>query len=206
MGRVAANLISIIFQPLLIPTYLFGGMFLFYPLVLSPLTWEVGKWVILLVHITTFVIPLLSLLLLRLFKNLHSLSMPERKERIVPFFYIAGFYVVSTWMIHDRLQLHSLITKLLLIISLLILLLAVITLFFKISAHSIGISGLFGIIWALSFKFPEEQFALALAICSIMAGLVFSSRLYLNAHKFSEVVLGALLGFSFCFVSVLLIV
>jgi hypothetical protein len=163
VGRIAANLISIIFQPLLIPTYLIGGLFFFYPLVLSPLTWDVGKWVILLINITTFVIPLLSLLLLKLFKNLHSLGMPERKERIVPFFYIAGFYAVSTWMIHDRLQLHNLISKLLLIISVLILLLALITLFFKISAHSIGISGLFGIIWALSFKFPQEQFAIALA-------------------------------------------
>lgn len=204
MIKIFAKGISVLFQPLFLATYLFGIVFSFHPLVFSPLSWEIGRWFIILILITTCIIPLLSLILMRFLSNLSSLSMYERKERIIPFFFIALFYGITTWLVYERLSLHGLIVHILITITILILSIAVITLYYKISVHSAGMGGLFGFFWAFALVFREESFALSLAIVSLLCGLVISARLYLNAHHFGEVVLGGILGFVICFGSIFL--
>jgi hypothetical protein len=203
--RFLASLISIVFQPLLLPIMLIGSLMVFYSELFSPLSWEQNKWLLLLIAITTFFIPLLSIVLMRLLGNITSIHMAERQERVMPFFFIAVFYLLTTWMMWQRLSIVGLMGKLLLVIGLTVLLLAVITLFFKVSAHGMAAGGSFAILWVLALQFPELSLYPAVSVSSLICGMVISARLQLQAHTFFEACIGALIGFVFCFVSLLLI-
>jgi membrane-associated phospholipid phosphatase len=63
----------------------------------------------------------------------------------------------------------------------------------KISLHALGISGLICFVIGLSSSFQED---LTLSIVSLvmLLGVVGSSRLYLQAHNLTEIVLGILVG------------
>jgi hypothetical protein len=74
---------------------------------------------------------------------------------------------------------------------------------FKISAHMAGISGLCGVLMAMSLTF-DAPFS-GLIIASVMVwGLVGYSRLKLKAHTPWEVYVGTATGFWPLFISVLL--
>ncbi len=86
------------------------------------------------------------------------------------------------------------------IITALIVIAMIVTLFYKISIHSLAITGLIGILLPLN-KITEDNrllFPTVLVICA--AGLVMSARLKLGAHTPREVMHGSLIGFivGFC--------
>ncbi|MFD2908820.1 hypothetical protein ACFSX9_08730 [Flavobacterium ardleyense] len=64
---------------------------------------------------------------------------------------------------------------------------------FKCSLHMIGITALTAFIYGLSvyYKLP---FVSLFAFCIVCMGLVASSRLYMKAHTYTELVVGLLIG------------
>ena len=90
---------------------------------------------------------------------------------------------------------------------LLLILTLCITIKFKISLHSVAISGLAGGFLALSIVMKpiyNLDFLIQLnAILLIIMGLVASSRLILKAHSVQEVLLGMTLGFVIEFIVVI---
>jgi membrane-associated phospholipid phosphatase len=76
--------------------------------------------------------------------------------------------------------------------------LTVITFFWKMSAHMIGLGGLLGVVLVLGSKFPTFEVVYPLLGAIILCGLVASSRLLLQAHKPLEVYAGLLAGFMIC--------
>ena len=99
MGRGIANLISIVFHPLLLATYLFSAFILLDPMLVLPPGYNTfAQWlIVLVVWLTTFAIPALSLGLLKYTGNISSLKLQNRKERLLPFFYITIFYVFTAY-------------------------------------------------------------------------------------------------------------
>lgn len=76
---------------------------------------------------------------------------------------------------------------------------AIVTLFYKVSVHSVAICGIIGILLPLN-NASEEGLLLYPTIGSLaMAGVVMSSRLQLNAHVPREVLVGAVMGFAIGF-------
>ena len=75
----------------------------------------------------------------------------------------------------------------------------VITFFWKISIHAIGISGLAGAFLGFSeLLFPiqnEEQLTIINTLLLVLAGVVCSARLHLKAHSFLQIIGGITLGF-----------
>jgi membrane-associated phospholipid phosphatase len=71
----------------------------------------------------------------------------------------------------------------------------VVTIFYKISVHSVGIWGLIGILFALNQVSETSLLFLPLIATIVIAGVVMSSRLKLNVHNLTEVVVGSIVGF-----------
>jgi membrane-associated phospholipid phosphatase len=193
-----ARIFSIVFHPLLLATYLFALLAFSLPLALDPLKEEGYLNFIFLIFCVTFLFPALNVGIFKTFGSIKSLTMRERHERVLPFFFIAILYIVVTYMFYSRtrIDMQDNLLKILIIIDSLVLLSAIATLFLKVSVHSLGMCGMIGILLPLN-KISEDGALFYPTIATVvLTGVVMSSRLQLNVHTPKEVTVGAVLGFS----------
>jgi len=191
--RAAAHFVSYIFHPLLFVTYLVLMLCLLMPhflLIPAAAIWKFAGFV----AIITFVFPAANLGLLKAFGSIPTLELHERKDRILPFLMITVFYGVVSAMFFYKVSVNVNFNKIMMIATLLTLVATVVTFFFKVSVHSLAMGGALGILLPLN-KAAEGKLMMATALMFVLAGLVMSARLYLQAHTQREVMYGAALGF-----------
>ena len=196
-----AKFISVVLHPLLMPTYLFSIIIFFAPPALHPLAPAAMYKVLLIIFITTFVIPALSIGTLKISAFISDFNLVERRERLLPFLFITCFYALTAYLFFEKIRLNDLIFVTFAGVTVLLILLSAITFFWKISLHSAGIAGLVGFIWGLKFKYPIHDLVYPMVLVTLLTGFVMSSRLKLNAHDPAQVYLGGLIGFLVGFLS-----
>ena len=201
VSKTLANIIAILLHPLLMPTFMFVIFIYFLPDIFNPLSMKAMLYVLLLIFLTTFVIPALSILGLRTSAVISNLKLENRSERRLPFVFIAVFYAVTTFLFIDKLDISRVLIVLMISISAQIIILTIITFFWKISIHASGSGGMTGILLALIYLFPENPLLYPFIGLVLISGLVLSSRLYLNVHSQAEVYAGYIFGFVVSFVS-----
>lgn len=198
MAQKLAFFLSYTFQPLLIPTLIF--VFLLFGIPEVSASQYYNEWFILMmVFVTTFVIPVLSLLTMKLTGNIGSIHLENKDDRVFPFSIVSLFYGISTYLFYLKFEIEPVFILALSSITICVILLTSITFFWKISAHMTGISGFLAIIIVIALKNPTFNIVNFLLAGIIVSGSVASSRLYLNAHTPMEIFWGFLLGFSVCF-------
>jgi hypothetical protein len=201
MPRKLANFVSVIFNPLLMPTIIFVVILNYTPLSLVFPVFKQKAYFLLSIFVFTFVIPLASVVTLG-FASLSNYNFEERKKRVVPFTFVSIFYVIVTYFFILRLDFENAFSVIFAAITLAIVLSTLITWFWKISIHSVGSCGAVGFILAFSYKYPTGELLFPLIISILVTGLVISARLSLNAHKPEETFGGSLLGFLVCYFAV----
>lgn len=130
---------------------------------------------------------------------IQSFSMAERSERIIPFFVITAFYVAVCLMMSNRMGWDSFFITAMVTITGISLMVSLITLYWKISVHSVAMSSMVGFLMAAMLITAESALLIPLAGCIVIAGGVMSARLYLNVHSPAQVGWGCLAGFSISF-------
>ena len=139
------------------------------------------------------------------FGTIPSLHMRSRRERILPFIAITLIYSVVVLMFFYKVTQNVNFNKVMLIVACMVLTGTLFTFFQKISIHSLAICGALGILIPLN-KAAENSVLLWPSIAVlILAGLVMSARLYLNAHTPREVLYGAVTGFSVGFLGMIIL-
>lgn len=198
--RFLMKLVSVICHPLLMATYVSLALLIKAPEILAVPT-QVLWYLVLAIFLTTFLLPALSLLSLKLFSQISSLELINREERPLPFLFIFIWYGIATFLFAVKLQLAKPLSTIIVSVTLLIGLLFLITKWYKISIHSTAIWAAGGILTALAISkgliLPDFLFGSIL-----LAGLTSTSRLYLGYHKPIEIWSGSILGFCFSFLSV----
>lgn len=186
------KIISYLFHPLLLPLF---GLFIIFNID------ELNLWIpsseqkLFLYFLTltaTFLLPLINALLLLRLKLIASLEMKTRQERKIPYLVTAIFYFAESWFLM-RTDVPVLIKALMFGATALVVSVLIINLFWKISAHMVGIGGLIGMIISISYRL-QIDLNLILILLFFSAGLVGFSRLKLSAHNSAEVYAGFLLG------------
>ena len=204
--RPLANIVSVLFHPLLMTTVLFGIMLFAIPISIGTVLNDRVKWLLLLVILlTTCVLPVISLVVMRLTAGISSFKLEEREERVLPFIFITVFYGICAYLMYTRLDINTTINAIFLILAGLVLTATVITVFWKISVHAMGVGGVLGFLLSLNLKLPDNLFFWPVVIWILLAGLTMSSRLYLNAHSPAQVYGGAFFGLAFCFGGIFLL-
>lgn len=193
------KVISLIFHPLLLASYLMLVFYFYLPEIFNPVAVNSIPTLILATFITTFLIPVLSVAILKMTSRISSLELSTREERILPFISITMFYSAATYMFISKLMISPPLSIMMITSTALIFLLLLVTLKFKISIHSTAIWGICGLIAAISVKLSGLELIIPLIITVFSAGLVSSSRLHLNFHSPKEIWTGSFLGFFFCF-------
>ena len=191
-----ARVLSVIFHPLFIPTYFFLLLWWAVPTSLEPISPELQGKFLVFIFLVTCVLPLLNVSIFKTFGTIRSFAMPERRERLLPFAFIAVIYIAVTYLfhLHARMNLNDNFLKFMVIIDMLVVMATITTCFFKVSVHSITIWGLIGILVPLN-KITEVNtiFYPTLGVIAL-AGFIMAARLATGAHNPREVMLGAVLG------------
>jgi hypothetical protein len=196
--KVAAKIISVLFHPLLLPTYLVLVLHGFFPSMLSLRT-EYTYTIIGLIFVFTFVLPSLNLITLRYFGSITSLTLESRQQRILPFTFIALLYLLVTFLFYTKLPFSQNFNKLMVIVTALVVVSLIITTFYKISVHSLAVGGGLGILLPLNRVAEQANLLWPTVILIVILGLVMSSRLLLNAHTPRQVMIGSVVGISIGF-------
>ncbi len=191
MQKIIAKFISIVFNPLLMPTL--GVLILLNsPTYFSLLPGDAKKIIMLTIIISTFLLPI-SFLPLFIYQNIiQTISMKNRKERIVPFAVIFIMYAISYYLLRN-MGVPATINNVILGGASTILFLTLLTLRWKISAHMAGIGALTGVLCIFSF-FLKANFLPYIMLSILIAGFIGTSRIILKAHTPSEIYTGYGLG------------
>src|SRR5687767_7061635 len=100
MVNKLARFISIVFHPLLIPTYSFTLLSWLYPIGLEPIPPASHTVFLILIFIVTFALPILNISILKAFGFVRSYQMPTRTERVIPFMLVSIIYVAITYLFY----------------------------------------------------------------------------------------------------------
>ena len=92
-----------------------------------------------------------------------------------------------------------------LIITCMVVISLIITLFYKISIHSLAMCGAIGILLPLNKVAEQVDLLWPTVMVIVMAGVVMSARLLIGAHTPREVMYGSLVGFLIGFSGMILL-
>ncbi len=198
MNRTLANILSVVMHPGLMPSVLFATIMLSGKGLL-PNEWRFRLTLLGLIFNFTFLLPLLMVWLLYNKGYLSSIRVANRQERIAPFVLISISYTVLAWLFQQRLPSLFMLTQVMGCIALTQVICTLITLRFKISIHSVALSGMLGILVALQILMPEMELFYPVIMAIVLLGLTMTARLRLNAHTPEQVSWGAVFGFGLNF-------
>ena len=188
-----ALFVSILTQPLLIPTYLFLLVSWKAPELLS----SAGKGLIpqlfVFIFISTFIFPAVCIYILIGLKYVKNHMISDRKERTLPYMVTAIIYMFTAILLYYRLRLDTAFVTMIVSVAGIILLLAMINRYWKISAHGAGTGGAVGFIFAIA-NIYHLPILYVLSGSIILSGIVIWARLYLNEHRPDQVYTGWLAG------------
>lgn len=177
-------------------TYLFAVLMYFLPVLLQPL--NASPMFLLMIFLMTFLLPGLNFVLFRFTGGIKDFTMMERTDRTLPFAFVSILYCVVTLMFYLKFPVPNII-RLMMIVTALVMVSAIVTQFYKVSVHSVGVWGTIGILLPLNRISDDGILLVPTAIAILIAGFVMSARLQLNAHMPREVLIGAILGFAIGF-------
>lgn len=199
MGRVFSLIVSVVLQPLVIPSLVFGLVLFVVPE--STIIHESNKSrLFYLIALSTLAIPMITIIGLRLSGALKSVHMAELKDRAIPFTITSIYYILTVFILYQLEWLDPVLWKVLGIITLSIVILTLVTFFWKMSAHMTGMGGLIAAVIVLGIKFPTFHPLYPLLASLILTGLVATVRLFLEAHRPIEIYVGLFFGFTLCFI------
>lgn len=207
-----AWLLSGLFHPLLIPSYMYLLLLVANPFLFgaNALSDQRAMLTLVMMVLYTAVIPLISILLMVALNMVSSVTMPERTERIGPLLMVMVLYFWVYYNLSQNNDIPTIFSAFLLGVVLALAVAFVINVADKISLHAVGMGGLVGMVMVTMALFGANGIAvgeytlgmgLLLLAVVILAGLVGSARLALGAHDKVQVYTGYIVGFVAQFVA-----
>lgn len=189
---ILSSMVSFVFHPLLMATYAFLFVDLFYPYQFMHLGPQQKSQLMATLVTNTLVFPLVVIFLMKRLKIVSSFELRTNKERILPFIAIMLFYF-WTYLVVEKLGVGHYFTHIALGASLGIFLAFFINVFYKISIHAVGVGGFLGIALTLTM-ISTYNLLFPLLLVILIVGIVGSARLFLGAHTPREVITGYMVG------------
>ena len=184
------KIISYLLHPVIISTVSAIVYFILFPKYLP----QAFKYKILLViFISTYVIPVLFLFILKQRKTIDDFHLKTIKERKLP---ILFFAVITTLLAYRLLEVRVVNLLAISFLGASLSMFFVYVLFFvriKTSLHTMAIGGLLGFVVLLSYHY-EIRLLMLISVLFILSGLLAFARLKLKAHTSKEVYLGFSIG------------
>lgn len=192
--RFAAHVVSVVLNPLMMPTIGTACYFLLFPSVAQIYSADLIMRILIILACSTLFLPLVSVFMMMRIGKVSTVFIEEQRERSWPLVLTAAIYFVAYYFLLPSPPVPAFISVFILgaIVSMVVALF--INMRWKISLHMIGIGGLCGGVTVL-FHLAQEGNPLYLAMLFVSAGILGTARLLLNVHTPLQVLAGFLLGF-----------
>ena len=191
--RVPARFISYLFHPLFIPTYVFFWLLLRFPYGFAGITPMMLFARKVTVFWMTAFFPAFAVFLLWRLKFIDSIFLKTAKERIVPYIITMIFYWWMWYLSRNFTDQPIVLKYFFLGIFIATSVALVLNSFFKISMHGIGVGGLLAMV-VMTALYYQVYLGLDIALATIIAGLVCTSRLLVGGHNNFELYMGFFTG------------
>lgn len=184
--------ITLIFQPLLMPTF---GM-----MILMNMTFFAGlpplwRWISIIgTFIFTAVLPAIPILMMLRKGEINDLFISKKEQRTMPYLISFLAYVFWSMFMWRTLQFPMFIVAMGIGSAVSIITITVINLKWKISAHLGGVGGLTGAVFGVCYRMAINPLMFLIVILAISA-LVALARMELKAHTPGQVLAGFVVGF-----------
>ena len=187
------QLISILLHPMFMPLLSLHLTLL----VLPSLAFTLSQNLLLIYGIlvfSTMILPLVSIFWLMRKGKVSSLEMSNHKERSLPLFKTVIWMSFGYYLLQNLLFYTPILKAELLGAIIIILIAAIVSKYWKISLHLLGIGGVVGVFIALQIMHGDFLYLLLLFI--LLSGLLGVARIKQKAHNYAQVYAGFLVGLS----------
>ncbi len=211
ISHIPAQVVSVLMHPLLMPTYMLALLLLVNPYLfgVNHIGDASSRILLLRIFASTYFLPAVAFVMLRLLNLIGSLEMHDRRERTGPYIITGIFYLWMYRNLIDNPQIPTAYTTFMLGATIGLFMAFFINIFSKISAHAVGMGGLVAMVIITMFLFSYDTFTihsewfgilhfnmLVILLAVLTAsGIVGTSRLWLQAHRPMEVYGGFAVGF-----------
>ncbi len=191
--RVPAQIISYIFHPLFIPTYIFIFLIYQFPFDFAGITvWQLKMRVFSVFWLTAF-FPAFGVFLLWRLKFSESIFLRTQKERIVPYVIVMFFYWWMYYLSRNFTDQPVVLKFFYMGIFMATVFGLILNNYYKISLHAMGVGGAMAavILFAMHYQMP---LGVSMSITTLIAGIVCTSRLLVSDHTNKEIYAGLFVG------------
>jgi len=188
-----SKLISIILHPIFMPILALYLSLRQVPSIGFAIT-NYQNYIYLVLIFSTVILPLISIFFLIKSGKVSSLEMSNHKERSVPLFRTALWMGLGYYTIENILVFSPIIKAELIGAISIILIASIISKYWKISLHLLGIGGLVGVLIALEIIYGNLQHLIIIFI--LLSGVLAMARIKEKSHNYPQVYIGFLGGLS----------
>ena len=151
------------------------------------------SFIYLILLFSTILLPLVTLFFLIKNKTVSSLEMSSHKERSVPLLITTLWMCLGYYVIKDILILAPILKLELISTIILIFIASIISKYWKISLHMLGIGGVVGVMFSLNVLFGGLLQIIMLSI--LLSGILGVARRNEKAHNNLQIYTGFVIGF-----------
>jgi hypothetical protein len=202
-----AQIISLVFHPLLMTTYTLIILLLVNPYMFGYNDLNKSWLLVLQVFLNSFVMPAAAIMMMLKLGFISSIEVENQRERVFPYIAAGIFYLWVCVNAYHNPAIPVAFTAGIVGATMGLFIAFFVNIFYKISAHAIGVGGLVGAVIIMMFRFSYSMFpihwfgttigiqmSVLLSICLLIAGLVGSARLILKVHEPLQLYLGFSVG------------
>ena len=184
---ISAYIISIILHPLVI------AFTTFWILIFNNDVMNNNDVIFIICLLFSNIIPIVTVLILRYKNFITDLDASIKEQRTIPLMF-GSIYATIGFLLLYCLNANLLVQGLMFSYITNTLIIILITKYWKISIHTIGLTGPMSVLWISGYEFPLFMLT--------MIFLLGISRVIIKAHTFTQVFVGAILGFLLTFIQI----
>ncbi|MGB3144351.1 MAG: hypothetical protein WBB24_09600 [Maribacter sp.] len=188
--REVSSLLSYLLHPLFIPI---GGTMAYFLITPKYTPLEIQSGNIIPIFILTVIIPIVTFFILKNIGVVQSVFLENVTERKYPLYAHILILLLIVYQVIPNNYISELYYYFTGLLGAALTCLVLLLFNFKISLHTVGVSGLLMFLINLSVHF-EINLIIAISIFILLTGGVITARLYLNAHTKPELVVGLFIG------------
>jgi hypothetical protein len=191
--RFFANLVSVVFHPLLISCYVIAFLLYVHPFIFSGLSNQIKGFRLLTVANASFFLPIFSIFLCWRLGFVSSMRLRTSRDRIIPYVIVMIFYFWLWWVYKNQGENPRESVAFLLGSFLAVCGAWFCNIFFKISMHAVAAGGLAMFFLLFSFHDPYAS-GLYLSASILIGGLICTARMLISDHQQADIYAGVLVG------------
>ena len=191
--RIPAQLISYVFHPLFLPTYVFMFLIYQFPFDFAGITdWQLKMRLFSVFWLTAF-FPSFGVFLLWRLKFSESIFLRTQKERIVPYIIVMFFYWWMYYLSRNFTDQPVVLKFFYMGIFMATVFGLILNNYYKISMHAMGVGGGMMAVYLFAFYY-QMPLGISMSEATLITGLVCTSRFLVSDHTSKEIYAGLFVG------------